>query len=349
MTSSQKSFTIPKTQTAWVYSPKVKTSSDEPLIKHTIPVPTPPPGSALLRIDAAGVCHSDLHLIHGSIPTKTDLILGHEVAGTIVALGSSVNPKQYPIGTRYAVHSQNACGLCGFCRSGHDNICQAKTRLQIGLGHPGGYEEYTAIPIRNLIRIPDNVSSSVAAVATDAVLTPYHALKKVNINGSTRILILGLGGLGINAIQIAKAWGAHVTAMDPRKDARNVGLQAGADAVLEKFPERSLNFDVVADFAGVKASFEMAQKHVRHLGTILTVGMGSNITEYQNTKMSYKEMTTIGSLGGTTQDLAECLDMISKGVINPQIEENKLNDVNKVLNKLEKGQATARLVLKASL
>ncbi|VVT56488.1 uncharacterized protein SAPINGB_P005097 [Magnusiomyces paraingens] len=337
-------FTIPKTQTAWFYKP-----GSNALHKRTIPVPTPPPGSVLLRIDAAGVCHSDLHILHGGIPYNSEFIPGHEIAGTVVALGSSVDPNQFPVGSRYAVHSQNACGLCGLCRSGHDNICQAKTRLQIGLGHPGGYEEYTALPIRNLIRIPDNVPTEVAAVATDAVLTPYHALKKANINGSTRLLVLGLGGLGINAVQIAKAWGAHVTAMDPRAEACELALKSGADAALQKFPPRSLNFDVVADFAGVKSSFEMAQKHVRHLGTILTVGMGANITEYQNTKMSYKEMTTIGSLGGTTQDLAECLEMISKGVIKPQIEENKLNDVNDVLHRLDKGQATARLVLKASL
>lgn len=335
---------VPKTQTAWVYE-NGKTN----LVKKTIPVPKPPNGSALIRIDAAGVCHSDLHLIYGSIPAINNIILGHEIAGTIVALGDGVDPNLFPVGGRYAVHSQNSCGLCGLCRSGHDNICQAKSKLQIGLGHPGGYEEYTVIPIRSLIRIPDNVSSEIAAVATDAILTPYHALKKVKINGSTRILILGLGGLGLNAIQICKAWGAHVTAMDLKHQAREAALKAGADKVLDKFPSRSMNFDIVADFAGVKANFAVAQKHVRHLGTILTVGMGANITEYENTKMSYKEMTTIGSLGGTTQDLAECLDMISKGQLNPQIEENSLNDVNKVLKKLHDGNATARLVLKASL
>lgn len=338
------SFQIPKTQTAWVY----KNGKNE-LVRQTIPVPSPPNGSALIRIDAAGVCHSDLHLIYGNIPVVTNIIMGHEVAGTIVALGEGVDPDLYPIGGRYAVFSQNSCGLCKLCRSGHDNICQSTSKLQIGLGHPGGYEEYTAIPIRNLIPIPDNVSSELAAVATDAVLTPYHALKKAKINGSTRILILGLGGLGLNAIQICKAWGANVSAMDPKAEAREAALKVGADKVIEKFPSRSMNFDVIADFAGVKASFDMAQKHVRHLGTILTVGMGSNITEYQNTKMSYKETTTIGSLGGTTQELAECLDMISKGLIKPQIEENSLEDINTVLKKLHDGKATARLVVKASL
>lgn len=341
---SPSSIEIPKTQTAWFFKP-----GEKKLYKKTVPVPTPPPGTALIRIDAAGVCHSDLHIIHGSIPYKNELVLGHEIAGTIVALGSGVNPKQYPIGGLYAVHSQNSCGLCGLCRAGHDNICQSKTKLQIGLGHPGGYEEYTAIPIRSLIKVPDNVSASLAAVATDAVLTPYHALKKAKINGTTRLLLLAVGGLGLNGIQIAKAFGAHVTIYDPRPEARAAGLKAGADAALDKFPERSMNFDVVADFAGVNSSFEMAQKHVRHLGTILTVGMGSNITQYQNTKMCYKEMTTIGSLGGTTQDLAECLDLIAKGKITPQIEDNNLDQVNEVLDKLEKGKATARLVLKAKL
>lgn len=337
-------FDIPKTQTAWFFIPGQKK-----LEKRTIPVPEPPSGSVLLRIDAAGVCHSDLHMIHGGIPVPGPIIMGHEIAGTIVSLGSGVNPKQFPLGGRFAVHTQNACGYCDLCRSGHDNICQSKNKVQIGLGHPGGYEEYMDLPVRNLIRIPDNVSSEQAAVATDAVLTPYHALKKIPINGSTRILILGLGGLGLNAVMIAKHFGATVTGFDPKDSAREAAKEAGADEVLEKFPPRSMNFDVVADFVGYKQSFAMAQKHVRHLGHILTVGMGHNITEYENTKMAYKEMTTIGCLGGTTQELAEALALVSQGAVNPQVQSFKLDEINDVLKSLDDGTATARLVLKAKL
>lgn len=339
-------FDIPKEQRAWYLEVGAKQ-----LTKKIIPVPTPPPGSALVRINAAGVCHSDLHLIHGTIPTPGPIIPGHESSGTIVSLGPGVNENAFPIGGRFAIHTQNSCGYCNLCRSGHDNICQVpvKSQTQIGLGHPGGYQEYTTIPVRSLIRIPDGVSDEAAAVATDAILTPYHALKKVRINGSTRILILGLGGLGLNAVTICKHFGAHVTAMDPKASAREAGKNAGADAVLEKFPPRSMNFDVVADFVGLKQTFAMAQKHVRHLGHIITVGMGHNYTEYENTKMSYKEMTTIGSYNGTTQELAEVLDLIAKGRITPQITVRPLDDINDVLNNLDKGDAVSRVVVSPKL
>lgn len=331
---------IPATQTAFLFK-----NGQTTLEKKEIPVPKVEPGNVLLKIAAAGVCHSDLHILEGGLPYPDGLILGHEISGYIAAYGEGVDPELFPKDSVYAVVGPNPCGTCKHCRSGHDNLCIEPTRSHMGLGTPGGYEQYTQINPRNLTRVPKGVSPAIAAVTTDAVLTPYHALKRANINGLTRLLVIGLGGLGINGVQIAKAFGAHVIAVDPKESSRKLAEEYGADQVLSELPEEGLEVDVVADFVGSQSTFDLAQKHVKSAGIVMPIGLHSPHLSFDLNRFAFKEFVFMGNFWGTSQDQAECFELVAKGLVVPQIETTNYLNVNKVLQELRDGKVKSRLVL----
>lgn len=332
-------MSIPETQTAYVFQGKFE------LEEQQIPVPKPDAGKVLLKIAAAGVCHSDLHILHGELPFPKGLVLGHEIAGHIVAHGDGVNKEQFPLGALYAVVGTNPCGMCDLCRSGFDNVCESPTRSYMGIGSPGGYEEYTQVSAHNITKVPEGIPAAVAAAATDAVLTPYHAMKQAKINGLSRVLIIGLGGLGINAVQVAKVFGSYVIAVDPKESSRELAKKFGADEVLAKLPEESLKVDVASDFYGAQSTFDECVKHVKTRGLIVPVGLQSPKITFDLTLFTTKEFRMIGSLWGTCQDQVEVFELIKKGLITPQVETTNMKNINKVLKNLDEGKIKSRMVL----
>jgi propanol-preferring alcohol dehydrogenase len=339
---------IPKTQKAYIL-----TQGIEKLSLEDRPVPELKPGEVLLRVRASGLCHSDLHILDGSISLSSlcslpaSPILGHEIAGEIVAHGPNVDPDLFPTGELYSVFGPNPCGLCSECRYGRDNLCLSPTRLIHGLGHAGGFEQYTAVNIRNLIKVPEGISPEVAAVTTDAVLTPYHALKKVFVTGLNRVLIIGLGGIGINAVQIAKAFGAHVTAFDLKESSRELARKFSADVVLDSLTVKEAPhfYDVVVDVVGIQSSFEIALKQVKPYGSIVLIGLGSPVLNFFTAPLCLKEIHILGTFWGTSQEQIEVFDLVKKGKIKPQVEVGKFEDLNEYFQKLKHGQIKSRIVI----
>lgn len=332
-------MSLPTTQTAYVFTGAFE------LEKRQVEVPKPEPGNVLLKIEAAGVCHSDIHILHGSIPFPENHVLGHEIVGRIVAYGEGVNKDLYPQNSLYAAVGVNPCGTCEVCRTGHDNVCESPSRYFLGLGAPGGYEEYTQVPSRNITRVPDGIPPAVAASATDATLTPYHALKGAGINGLTRLLIIGLGGLGINAVQIAKAFGSYVIAVDPKESSRELAKKYGADEVYAKLPDESLNVDVASDFYGAQSTFDECVKHVKTRGTILPVGLQSPKLSFDLTNFAMKEFKIFGNYWGSSQDQIEVLDLIKRGIIKPEVETTPMSNINQVMKDLDAGKIKSRMAL----
>lgn len=334
--------TIPSFQKGFTYK-----SDRTNLVLKELPVPKPGPGEILIKVAASGVCHSDLHIIDGTLPFPGELVLGHEIAGTVVKLGEGVDPKQYPEGDLFAAVGVNPCGSCQVCRSGKDNLCTSTTRNYFGIGAPGGYEQYLIASPRNLIKVPDGVSPEIAAVTTDAVLTPYHALKKAGVNGLSRVLIIGLGGLGINAVQIAKAFGAHVTAYDLKESSRQLAKSLGADEVLENLTAESEcgEYDVVADIVGIQTTFSIAVNQVKSGGVVMPIGLGSPTLSFPTSPVCFKEIRILGSFWGTSLDLLEVFELVSQGKIKAQIETGKFKDLDSILKKLQNGEIKSRLVL----
>lgn len=318
------------------------------LVMEEVEQPKPGYGEVVLKVAAAGICHSDLHILEGGFPFPQPFTMGHEGAGTVAAVGEGVQGLEQ--GAVYAVHGPNPCGNCTYCREGRDNLCNGPNRAPIGLGMDGAYAEYLKVPARNLIKVPAGVAPAVAAVATDAVLTPYHALKTIaGVRLGDVVLVIGLGGLGLNGVQVAKALGAYVIAVDVVPAKLEMARQLGANEVYEanKASEalKGRLIDVAADFVGIEATASQVQTLVKPGGTIVLVGLGALSFPLINARISPSEIKMLGVFWGTSLELHELLDLIAAGKIQPQVETYPLREVNEGLKKLRQGQVNARLAL----
>ncbi|MEK2687670.1 zinc-binding dehydrogenase [Bdellovibrio sp. GT3] len=314
-----------------------------------IPKPTAGPREVVLKIRAAGICHSDLHVLHGEVSYDHPFTMGHEACGEIVEEGADVKG-QFKKNTLYAVHGPNPCGDCDFCRAGKDNLCDSPTRQFIGLGTDGAYAEYLKVPARNIVEVPAGISAEVAAVATDAVLTPYHAMKTLGeVQTNSSVLVIGLGGLGMNGVQIGLALGAKVVASDLREESLALAKQMG---VQEAYNSKDLDtkiknrkFDVVVDFVGAEATFKTAQNYVKNGGTIVLVGLGAMTVPVSTIAFASFQLRVQGSFWGTHQEMKEIFELIAQKKINPQVETGKMNEVNHWLTELSEGKIKSRMAL----
>ncbi|QDK38061.1 zinc-binding dehydrogenase [Bdellovibrio sp. NC01] len=314
-----------------------------------IPKPKPGPRDVLLKIRAAGICHSDLHVLAGEVGYTHTFTMGHEACGEVVEKGSDIST-EFKAGTLYAVHGPNPCGDCTYCRTGFDNLCNGPGRTFVGLGQDGAYAEYLAVPARNIVEVPKGITPEVAAVATDAVLTPYHAIKALGeVQTNSKVLIIGLGGLGMNGVQVALALGAKVTACDLRDASLEMARSMGKlDAINSKDLDKQVkpgSFDVVVDFVGRDSTFTQAQTFVRPGGTIVLVGLGSQQVPVISTPLISYQVRVQGAFWGTHQEMHEIFQLISEGKIKPQVETAPMKDVNHWLEELEAGHIKSRMAL----
>lgn len=319
-----------------------------PLERQEIERPGPGPGEIVVRVRAAGVCHSDLHILEGPGGMPAPMTMGHEGAGVVEEIGEGVTT--VAPGEMVALYGPNSCGDCRPCRTGQENLCPNGRAL--GLGADGSYAEFVRCRARSAIRVPEGVAPEQAAVATDAVLTPYHALTSVAAlrSGETAVII-GLGGLGMNAIEIARLLGAYVIAADinPAKldQARAAGAHEGVDAgdkeamtaLAGRMP------DLVADFVGLEVTVQHAQMIVRPGGRVLLVGLGARTAPLITFRYGAQQIATLGSFWGTSQELREILDLIARGSLRPLVTTAALDDVNDVLDRLREGRVEGRIAL----
>jgi propanol-preferring alcohol dehydrogenase len=313
--------------------------------------PSPGPGEVLLRVRAAGLCHSDLHIIHdelGGYPIPTPLTLGHEIAGEAVEVGPGVDPSL--VGRRFAVFGPAGCGQCAFCRAGRDNLC-TESRA-IGLARDGGYAEFVVVPAHALVPVPDGVGDAEAAVATDAVLTSFHALTHVaRLQPGETVVIIGAGGLGLNAIQVAKSLGAYVVALDVQPRKLELARQLGADLALDsrsvdsEKPLLNRRIDVVGDFVGNDATKLLAQRLVSRGGRVVLVGLGSVGGPLLGLRVVADEVAILGSFWGTRAELATVLDLIGRGSLRPPVETHPLDEILTWAQRLREGAVEHRVAL----
>src|SRR5580693_6550201 len=205
-----------------------------PLSIEELPSPQLDASEVLVKVEACGVCHSDLHVADGDWPqlvpiTKRPLILGHEIAGRVVEKGASVH--QLEVGDRVGVPWVYwTCGECDFCREGNENLC-VKQKIT-GVTVDGGYAEFVKVPASHATRIPDGLSSVDAAPLFCAGVTVYRALRRARIEGGQRLAIFGIGGLGHLAVQMGRGLGAIVTAVDVSDEKLAHAKSLGATATL---------------------------------------------------------------------------------------------------------------------
>jgi propanol-preferring alcohol dehydrogenase len=315
--------------------------------------PRPGENEVLIQVEASGVCHSDLHIIDGDWKqfggiTKIPLIPGHEIAGRVAEVGSGV--RDHKIGDRVGVPWIFwTCGECEFCREGYENLC---SRQKItGLTVDGGYAEYIKAPATHAQPIPDAVPAEQAAPLFCAGVTVYRALKQAQIAAGQRLAIFGVGGLGHLAIQIAKHFGAEITAIDVADDKLALAASLGAARTLNAASENAVKeirraggAHVALVTSGSKAAYDTAFPCVRATGKLLVVGLPPEIC-FPPIMMSAKEIRVQATAVGTRQDLREVLDLAAAGKLHCQVAARPLADANAVLDQMRTGKLSGRVVL----
>lgn len=314
----------------------------KPLTLEDVPEPTAGPGQVVVKLAAAGLCHSDLHILSGQFPFPAPLTLGHEGAGVIEAVGDGVST--VAVGDRVAVYGGVGCGQCKLCGAGREHICE--NRGHVGLQADGCFADKIGCPELAVVPLPDNVSFEAGAVAVDAVLTPYHGLKTVGkLQAGERCAIFGIGGLGHNAVQIAKHLGAWVAAIDPSEAKREMALQAGADVALPDAGSLFNTIDIAGDFVGVEASILGAQLSLSVGGRMVLCGLGSMQAPLIAARFGAQEVAILGSFWGSRQEVVEILDLISAGKLDPVYETHDIETITDQVHRLENGEVAGRVVL----
>jgi len=304
----------------------------------------------LMKITACGVCRSNLHLIEGDwlkygIPPKLPIIPGHEIVGIVEDVGSNVTI--FAKGERIGIQPlYNACGHCDYCMTGREHLCD--TRQITGDTEDGGYAEYIRVAANFAYKIPDGIDDLHAAPLFCPGVTAYRAVKQADLSPGKTVVIFGIGGVGHLALQIAKLYGAKVTAITRSKVHLDLASRLGADAVISPQEEdvvRSLQKIGFADsaiiFAPSKEAISQAIRSVKKGGTIVMGVFGSIGDEF----MFVDEKVIKGSVIGSRKDMKEVLALAADGSKHVICEKYPLRDANGVLEKLKIGKVEARAVL----
>ena len=321
----------------------------EPLGLAELTPPEPAADEVRIRVAACGVCHSDLHIADGELKCPLPRTLGHEVTGTVEALGAEVTTLK--IGDRVGIPWVSwTCGNCEWCTSGHEQLCP--TQKITGFNVDGGYAESIIAAASHAARLPDALSLEQAAPLLCAGLTVYKALKSAQIKAGQRLAVFGAGGLGHLAIQLGVHFGAEVIAVDVNESKLGLARELGAAHVINASAEaadkviRKLGGAHVALVTPASVTaYETAFRSVRPRGVVAGVGMPQAAVPVNMVALATKEITLITSTVGTRADLAELLTLAAAGKVVCRIETRPLNQANTALEDLRAGRVLGRLVL----
>jgi alcohol dehydrogenase, propanol-preferring len=327
-----------------------------PLDVQDVPRPTPGADDVLVQVETCGVCHSDLHVADGDQPslkaiTKDKVIPGHEVVGRVVEKGANV--KHLSVGDRVGVAWLYAsCGECGPCREGRENLC--RRQLVTGVMVDGGYAEYMVARASHALRVPDELSAEEAAPLFCAGLTVYRAIKNSGVTAGQRVGIFGVGGLGHLAVQIAKAKGAHVVALDVDASKLELARTLGAAEALNVTDAEAMKglrkqgLQVAVVTSAAKAAYDAAFRSLAPGGTLSVVGLPSEPLTFPALSLVGLEARIVGSAVGTREDMREVLALAAAGKLRCITELQPLASVNEVFERMRSGQITGRVVLQCS-
>ncbi|WP_298890715.1 zinc-dependent alcohol dehydrogenase [uncultured Serinicoccus sp.] len=322
-----------------------------PLEIREVPVPEPGPGQVLVRVEASGLCHTDIHAARGEWPVrpKMPLIPGHEGVGTVVARGDGDSPVQE--GDRVAVPwLGHACGHCRYCVGGWETYCL--TPQYTGYTVDGGYAEYVLAYASHVVAVPDGVTSFDAAPLTCAGVTTYKALKVAHPQPDETVMVVGVGGLGHLGLQYASVFGARTVAVDVEDDKLRLASELGADHTVDARSGRQEEelaalggVDVALVTVPSPAAMRAAHASLNPGGRLVLVGLpADNKLELPVFETVLKGISVIGSLVGTRNDLADCFALHARGRTRVVAEPRRLEDVNDCFEEVLSGRVPARLV-----
>ena len=327
---------------------------NKPLNVPEVADPEPGFGDVIVRTRAAGICRTDLKVIQGAIPTlKMPLIMGHELAGEVVALGPGVSG--FKEGARVTVGLDFTCGICEYCQTGELDYCTRLVRL--GFEQDDSLTDFVRVPAANLIEIPPTVSFPQAATIPDAIGSPYHAvLKRADVRLGQTVAVYGLGGLGFTAVQVAVLAGARVIAIARTKERRELAESLGATwsidpndgdiSVQIRELTGGLGVHAFIDLVGIEGSVDQGILSCRKGGRVVVVGYSVPQLTAGTMRLVYDEVSIMGSRSSTRGELLEVVALVGEGRIQPVIgAEFELDAVNEGLDRVRDGSVIGRAVV----
>jgi propanol-preferring alcohol dehydrogenase len=339
----------------------------ESLEIQELQTPKPKGSQVIIKVHSSGVCHSDIHLWeggyegpHGLFLKTTDrgvkypLTPGHEVAGTIDSLGEQVDG--FSKNEKVLVFPWIGEGLCPACRDGEENLCDNPRSL--GVYTDGGYAEYVLVPsYKYLVKIDDDLDIDAAATLSCSALTAYGAVKNTKLTPNVNVVIVGTGGLGLMAIQLAKAiTGSRIIAMDLDDEKLKEAKENGADNTINSKKEDpvkaimeitdKLGADAVIDFVNASKTVETDMQFLRRRARLVLVGLFGGELKLSLVSMPTRAYRLIGSYTGSIADLIELVSLAERGLIKPIISNRfKLDQATEALTMLKEGKILGRGII----
>lgn len=325
----------------------------QPLSLQEWPVPEPGPGQILIKTEACGVCHTDLHAANGDFPLKADrpFIPGHEGIGLVVALGSGVTHVKE--GDRVGVPwLYSACGHCEYCLTAWETVC-ADAQFG-GYTRNGGFAEFIIGDPNYVARIPSTLAARDAAPIICAGITTYKGIKVTDARPGEWLVVSGTGGLGHLAVQYAKAMGLHVCAIDIDDGKLAHATRLGADAVVNAQhgdPVEAVRRATDGGAHGVLITapslpaFNQGVRMTRKRGTCVLVGLPPGDFPIPLFDVVANCITVRGSFVGNREDMAESLAFAAEGKVKADIELQPLSAINQVFERLSSGDVPSRVVI----
>jgi len=350
----------------------------EPLRIEEVPIPEPKAGEGLVRVAACGVCHTDLHVIKGEVAFPTPCVLGHEISGTVAALGPGVEGLK--VGEKVVSSFIMPCGQCPYCVRGEEDLCErffsfnrlrgvlydGATRLFRKDGTPlwmysmGGLAEYAVVPATDVFPLPEGIALEDAAILGCALFTAYGAVKTAGLEGGESVAVVATGGVGLGIVQIARAFGAYpVVAIDlrPEKLAKAKSLGATHAFTPEEAPQAILDLtggrgvDVAFEALGRPETFRLALNLLRDGGRMVPVGIAPQGMEagVEITRLVRRKLKILGSYGAKPRkDMPILLKLAQAGIVGVGAEVTDrftLEEADLAYRRLDKGEIVGRAVV----
>ncbi len=346
-----------------------------------IPVPTPRAGEVLVKLTSCGVCHTDLHVIKGEVAFPMPCVLGHEISGVVAALGPGVQALQegMPVVCAFIM----PCGTCRFCVQGRDDLCETffgmnrlkgtlydgETRLARADATPlwmysmAGLADYAVVPATDVFPLPEAVQAREAAILGCAVFTAYGATRhSADLRAGESVAIVAVGGVGMNLVQVARAFGAAqiiaIDVVDEKLDmARRLGathtVNGSRDNVVASVRELTggTGVDVAFEALGRAETFIQASEVLRDGGRMVAIGIapGTTTAPLEITRLVRRSQRVIGSYGARTRaDMPQVLQLAARGVFRPEdvvTRRYALEDVDAAYSALARGEIAGRAII----
>ncbi len=326
----------------------------KPLRVERVPVPPLKTGEALVRVRAAGICHTDLHFTSGVLDLGIHpLTLGHEISGEVAEVRGDSG--QVKAGDRVLVYYYATCGRCHWCWTDRANLCPHVV-AEYGFTADGGYAEYLVVPSANLLKLPAGLDLAEAATLGCSVTTAIHAARTIaDLRTGETVVVYGAGGVGFGLIQYCRLAGARVITVSRSAAKRAKASELGADAIVDGKGDvaaevRALTggegADVVFELVGTEVTMPQAVNALRRRGRLVFIGYSKDALVASPLQLIIGELTVTASVGNTFDELVQAVDLAAAGKVRAVVDRIvRLDQINDALEALQRGEIVGRAVV----